>query len=563
MNILRKYFFGIFVLMVILFCPVMAITENFQSWGSSVLTGGIPPVGLTNALTGDLSLYMGPTGYPLYNTPIQNINQLLYSYAAYDMTSQDSTHTSCPIFTLEDSGYNTIASYGLPGQIAWPNPERAEMNIIGMQPTYWLNGVKQYTGSVISIYPSYLVIGEGNCGNVHVDNVVIGGTDPHVVGVLPSNWTIIKDLLNPIANGVYAWNNATQAWVLQNSNYFYIDADTSSQQSASSETFNILNTQTGTVVYTKTISNQASPQNTLQIPVSTFLNTSGVSTGQYTAEFAGYPASAAYFWVISQGAAITWSQTNYPQNTNGGITYQISNSYYQTSSYTYSIAIVNTAGSTLQTFALNTQSGTETVSLNSATYPAGVYYAELLATPVGGGTASIMNYAATQITVLDYISGFVNDAQTALPLVNAYVNVTQGLVNQAVLTSATGQYNLTQGWSVGAALTMVTNLTGYTNDAETFTPLAAGNINRNISLLSTSPSYSGTAVGGVVTDNQYYNPIPGATIYLANTTSSQQFSNSTNNAGYFYLNGLTHSYCYTESGKKAGYANLTLPTVCV
>ena len=132
MNILRKYFFGIFVLMVILFCPVMAITENFQSWGSSVLTGGIPPVGLTNALTGDLSLYMGPTGYPLYNTPIQNINQLLYSYAAYDMTSQDSTHTSCPIFTLEDSGYNTIASYGFPGQIAWPNPERAEMNIIGI-----------------------------------------------------------------------------------------------------------------------------------------------------------------------------------------------------------------------------------------------------------------------------------------------------------------------------------------------------------------------------------------------------------------------------------------------
>jgi hypothetical protein len=560
MNILRKYFFGIFVLMVTV-CPVMAITENFQSWGSSVFTpvanNEMTPnivLGSNNDVGLYASFYYGATGG---NPGFININPVLFSYAAWDINNGGYSPVSS--IYLEDSGHNVIASQGSP-----VGTGRFEVNIVGMQPKYYLNGVLYNTGPVLNIYPSYLDVGQGGeSGTGNFDNIVIGGTDPHVVGALPSNWTIIKDLLNPTANGVYAWNNATQAWVLQNSNYFYIDADTSSQQSASSETFNILNTQTGTVVYTKTISNQASPQNTLQIPVSTFLNTSGVSTGQYTAEFAGYPASAAYFWVISQGAAINWSQTNYPQNTNGGITYQISNSYYQTSSYTYSIAIVNTAGSTLQTFALNTQSGTETVSLNSATYPAGVYYAEVLATPVGGGTASIMTYAAMQITVLDYISGFVNDAQMALPLVNAYVNVTQGLVNQAVLTSATGQYNLTQGWSVGAALTMVTNLTGYTNDAETFTPLAAGNINRNISLLSTSPSYSGTAVGGVVTDNQYYNPIPGATIYLANTTSSQQFSNSTNNAGYFYLNGLTHSYCYTESGKKAGYANLTLPTVCV
>ena len=72
------------------------------------------------------------------------------------------------------------------------------------------------------------------------DDVVIGGSDPHVVGALPSNWTIIRDFINPLADGVYAWNPATSSWVLENSNSFYIDADTSSQQSATTEYFDIM-----------------------------------------------------------------------------------------------------------------------------------------------------------------------------------------------------------------------------------------------------------------------------------------------------------------------------------
>jgi hypothetical protein len=223
--------------------------------------------------------------------------------------------------------------------------------------------------------------------------------------------------------------------------------------------------------------------------------------------------------------------------------------------------IVSTTGTTLQTYTLTSQTGTESLQLNPTAYPPGAYYAEITATPVAGGTVSIMNYAAAQVTNYVYLGGYVMNAETGAVLQNANVSVSQSGTNVSVLTNAAGLYNVSIGLLSGSPINVVTNLTGFTTDTNSFTSLGAGTINLNISLLSTTPSSTGNAVGGILRDNQYGNPIPAATVYLVNGT--QVFGNITNIAGYYYVNRLTHGNTYTVSGLKAGYANTTLPQVSV
>ena len=552
----------LFVILALLLCvgsvgAVASVSESFQGWGSNVIGfGPSTTVQLYNASTGEINtaFVSGSGSY------IMNINPMQYNYVAVDSISAG----AYPGFTFLDSTKNSLLSCtdytgeGISG--------RYEFSISsGLTLSAYKDGSPiPYCSGTLSAYPSYFEPYVSTYDSFDVDNIVIGSTDPHVVGALPSNWTIINDLLNPLSDGVYAWNNATQAWVLKNNLYFYIDADTSSQAGLGNENFNILYTSSGAIVNTTKINGATSPRNTIQYNISQFIASASPTTnvyGEYTAEFQGYPASASNFWLISQGAAINWSQATYPQNVNALITYQISSSYYQTSTYTYSINIVNTAGTTVQTYALNSATGTETPTLSSATYSPGVYYAELMATPIAGGTATMMAYAPMQVTAYVYLSGYINNAQTSLPLPSAVVNVSQLGVTASVTSGASGVYNVTQNWLTGSAISVVTNLAGYTTDTETFTPLASANVNLNISLLSTSPAYSNIAAGGILKDNQYGNPIPSATVYYQNTSYSQIYSNTTNNAGYYYTPGLTHTYLYNAWGEKSGYANTTIPVV--
>ena len=553
------------VVLLLLGCvaSVGAISENFQSWGSSVMGGGSPPVVNSNSDAGTLALPEGLTEYPTYSPYIININPVIFSYAAWDgRTTNPGIANFCPQFVLEDSNHNVLVDQEVPGGSS-SSYNRVEVNIVGMQPRYYLNGVYQSSSPVLNIYPSYLAIGQGNCGpyDTWVDNIVIGGSDPHVVGALPSNWTIIRDFINPLADGVYAWNPATSSWVLENSNSFYIDADTSSQQSATTEYFDIM--YQGAIVNTTVIYPQTSPRNQIQYSVSQFVNSDLpggglVPDGEYTAEFRGYPQSAAYFWLTSNGAAVSWDKTSYPQSSTAIITYAITNSYYQPSTYTYSLAVVNTAGTTLQTYSLNSQTGTESLQLNPTTYPAGVYYAEVIATD-STGNKNIMNYAAMQVTGYSYISGYVMDAQAGTILPNATVNTTQGSATETEISNSNGSYTMTTGWLTGGALTVFTNKTGYTNDTRSFSPLAAGNIALNITLVSNNTTFSGAAIDGVVRDNQYGNPVTSATVNVYNTSTSESYITTTNIAGFYIVNNLVANRLYNITSAKSGYSPVSQP----
>ena len=556
------------LLLIACVASVGAVRENFQSWGSNTPISSVTGFSVVdrNSTTGQIELYA-----PLYPSNfIQNANPISFTYAAFDGSCGDyggGTGNVCFTYVVKlyDSAGNqmstALSATPTSGGVG-PVGNRFELNIIGRTPTLFRDGIQVATGTIISVNPSYMRLDwDSVYTTIVMDNYLIGESDPHVVGALPSNWTIIRDLINPAATGVFAWNNATQTWVAQNSHYFYIDADTSSQQSATTEYFDIM--YQGAIVNTTIIHDQTSPRNQIQYNVSEFLNTAYFSSvlpdGEYTAEFRGYPQSADYFWLISQGASVSWDKTTYPQSSTATLTYAVSNSYWQPSTYTYSLVVVNTAGTTLQTYSLNSQTGTELLQLNPTTYPAGAYYAEVIATD-NSGNKHIMNYAAAQVTSYSYISGYVMNAETGAVLSGATVNTTQGAVTESQTSSASG-YTMNTGWLTGGLLSVTTNLTGYTTDVQSFSPMAAGNIPLNITLLSTTPSHTGVSIGGIVRDNQYGNPVTSATVNVYNTSTSESYNNVTNIAGYYLVNNLVGNRLYNVSSTKSGYSNSTIAQV--
>jgi hypothetical protein len=533
-------------------------------------------MGTADSTIGDVSYIIYPSGYSsylgsgIYNWYVMPNVGTPFTYAAFD-TFASGTDAGVS-FTLYDGTKTSMGSFSTSNL---ETASRYELNMVGMQPRIFRGGVlignltcSGPNSPLCSVNPSYVAFGsaQGNTAwgateSMYTDNYIVGGSDPHVVGALPSNWTIIRDFINPSADGVYAWNPTTSAWVLENSNSFYIDADTSSQQTATTEYFDIL--YQGAIVNTTVIYPQTSPHNQIQYNVKQFINSnlSGggiVPDGEYTAEFRGYPQSAAYFWLTSNGAAVSWDKTSYPQSSTAIITYAITNSYYQPSTYTYSLAVVNTAGTTVQTYSLNSQTGTESLQLNPTTYPAGVYYAEVIATD-STGTKNIMNYAAMQVTGYSYISGYVMNAQTGTILPNATVNTTQGSATETEISNSNGSYTMTTGWLTGGALTVFTNKTGYANDTRSFSPLAAGNIPLNITLVSNNATFSGAAIDGVVRDNQYGNPVTSSTVNVYNTSTSESYSTTTNIAGFYIVNNLVANRLYNITSAKSGYSPVSQP----
>jgi hypothetical protein len=218
---------------------------------------------------------------------------------------------------------------------------------------------------------------------------------------------------------------------------------------------------------------------------------------------------------------------------------------------------MNTAGTYIKNTSINSQSGTVPIaSLTSTTYPAGTYYAEVIATSSSG--EYIMGYAGMEVTDYVYLGGYVM-RETGATLSGANVSVSQGTTTVNYFSDVNGTWgNTSQYWLTGSAITVLTNLTGYTNDVRSFAPVSAGSIPLNITLFNISPSYSGAAIGGVIRDDQYGNPVVGATYHTLNGTDT---TCTTNIAGVCINNNLVANALYNVSGSKTGYGNSTVHQV--
>jgi hypothetical protein len=453
--------------------------------------------------------------------------------------------------------------------------ERWELKMIGGTPTVFRNGVQYATGPIQSINPSYFEVGlqggsrYGAGGSVYSDNYLIGESDHHVVGALPSNWSILRDLINPSATGVYAWNPTTSTWVSMNSNYFYIDADTDTTDNIYTENFKIYNYDYGFVVNTTTIDSTIG-EHVIEYSLPQFLTSvnpvsaSGIPDGHYYAAFehsapdGGISQARGDFWVISSGASINWDKNTYAQNDAATIAYSVSAGYWNTATYSYRVDVVDIAGSVKKTQLVNTQTGNVQISdLDATTYPQGVYYAEIIATD-SSKVDHIMNYAPMSVTGYIYFTGYVMNAETGAVLSGANINVTQSTSSSTSTSLTGGIWNSSNNWLSGTPIVLNTTLTGYTQDLLSLTALSAKSITLNISLIPSPATTVGTSIGGIVRDNVYSNPIPGASVVVRNTTSGEYQIKTTNIAGYYRADNLYSGRLYDVWSSKTGYGNSTV-----
>lgn len=537
----------------LLVVPVLGTKENFQDWSGSSLTLSPPPsILLTGSTTGVIQSYVpGRDSYVF----ISETTPSAFTYFAVDYSLSGS---NIPVlsFRLYDANNNAIGSV-----MSTTGSGRAEIKISGGTPLIFINGVQNGSSSIISENPTSIRLSNANSNpdgtsNVYLDNIIIGETDHHITGSLPTNWSIQRDLINPAATGVYAWDSTTSEWVLENSYHFYVDAD---KEYLNSETLSIRHSG-GTVINATSL---LPVHNLVEYDLDQFLSTSTsvgttVPDGQYSVSWDSMSPPnwfADTFWIMSNGGVVSWNHDRYSQGDTATIDYTMSAGYFDLTTYTYALVIQDMYGSVKETIPINQQTGTESVTLTSSTYPSMVYNVLLQATTISDSSVHIMNYDGMEVTGYISFVGTVMDAETTLPISGAYVNVSQGTTTTNTSSLSSGEWNSTGNFLTGTVIRINATATGYDTYTNSFIPQIAKTIPLNISMMPLTKLCTGVCIGGIVNESVYHNPIPGATYHVRNGT---EFTATTNIAGYARVDSLSNGVLYDVWSTKTGFANSTI-----
>ena len=401
-----------------------------------------------------------------------------------------------------------------------------------------------------AIYGFYDTISGGyytTCNyNFAIDNIIQEtGSSTRIVGTIPKSWYIKNDMLGATVDGLYNNLNASIR-----TTYF-----TSTYGSGTNLNTNLeLVDSNGTVWETTPITGYAG---SAQLNLTHF-TASAAPFGLYQVRIGG-TATYDTLWYIGTGASVSWDKPQYPNGDTATISYDISSSYYDTITYDYKIIVMDIYGASVGTNStVTTQTGSIQKTLDSTTYPTGVYYAEIIATPKAGGAGIVMNYASTEIVGYVFFSGYVMNAETGAVLSGANINVTQSTSSSTSTSLTGGIWNSSNNWLSGTPIVLNTTLTGYTQDLLSLTALSAKSITLNISLIPSPATTVGTSIGGIVRDNVYSNPIPGASVVVRNTTSGEYQIKTTNIAGYYRADNLYSGRLYDVWSSKTGYGNSTV-----
>ena len=233
--------------------------------------------------------------------------------------------------------------------------------------------------------------------------------------------------------------------------------------------------------------------------------------------------------------------------------------YWAPSTYNYKIEVIDIYGAVQATYPVTTQTATVTHTW-AADQAIGLYYAVIIATPKTGTSPADdiwMNAAICNVDAYLTIYGYVHDAQTTNVISGANVNITQGLTVNNVATATDGNYTIT-GLSQGGTVSINASAAGYETYLHQFTPLRVGGLVLNFTLMPLSPSFTGTALGGVAREPPYNQTINSATIQIQNVTNGKYYTVSTNSVGYYIQNLMYPNIWYDIWGAKSGFMNSTV-----
>ena len=557
----------------LLSCPVLAWSDSMQNGAISYSIASS-----TSATFQSMYSYMTSTPKDMFGYSLINSGSPIYKGVLISpYISSSTSYYACSAYGASDGQSISYSEYASDRSVidafsvggSYSIPHRVEVVHSGIQTLAYVDGVLWGSRTVGTSSFYYFAFGPGQTSSTITNYVYDYSSsnayaDTAIVAVMPHTWGIQKSILSPTnvvmkdasGNTVYS-DHLTVRWSLgPQVDGWNITAPPNTRYSISIFTPSGYQAYTGYI----NITVAGSATGTVNIPFNaTYIGNMPIEYGIYNVYLydGGGTKSSDYFSVTSSGASIYWGSTLYATGSTATVTWNVDAGYWDTANYNYAIKVVDIYGNTKATYTVTTQTGSTTFSLSG--YDAGVYYAELTATPTAGGTAAILYYAATEVTnYATFSPGFVND-ETGAGISNATVLITQSSTNATYATAPNGSWVDTASWLAGTPVTIITTKTGYTSETRTFTPLVGGAIGINITLITSPPVYSGVAIPGIVNSSQYGNPISGATVHIkVNGTSTVLATNTSNNAGYYIFNSLVNGTVYDIWSSKTGFFNSTM-----
>jgi len=467
--------------------------------------------------------------------------------------------------SLYDSNGTLLWGYSILYGSAWV---RWEMKMNGNVAKVYLDGVLKSTSPALTQNPSHVAFGGWKTTqSPGYDDCIWGGSVPRFIFGMPENgYFIMKDILNPAASGFYQANTtlSTGSPVLINSFNF---TSTYGRNNGYNQTvsFMNLNGTIGREYYTGT-SFQTYGKYIIW-DVQGFVN-SGAPYGLYyttmqnQTDTTGF-ATSDLIPYIGSGASIQFDKNSYAVGETAILTTTITPAYYAaiTSPHVkiqdvFGTAVVDDTSIVFALMPNGDRVGTTTHTWTAADAD-GVYFGLVYGTY--GGNDILMNYDTADLTGILIVNGYVFNAENATVISGARVNITQGVTTDSVSSGTDGNYTSTSAFIANQPTTIVASKTGYETYQHVFTPLYAGAIQINLTLMPNSPIHAGYAVGGLARTPPYNRSISSASIEIVNSTDYNL--TTTNSVGYYLQNNLTAAKQYNVSGSKTGFSNSSIYSV--
>ena len=443
---------------------------------------------------------------------------------------------------------------------------RHEMKMSGGTPKIYINGVFQENGPALAQNPSYVEWQEINGGagvSANFDDYVIGEPGAMLMSLPEGNnetTIILKDIVNPAQSGLAFGENAT----IINSNYMggtwaRGNATIGGDVAQPNETIELRHLGTGTVYATNYTGTGLYGSMTWNIK--TMLIDSGAPQGDYGLY---RPSTGEYGDIItfkSNGASVAWSQPKYSVGDESSVIYFVlDGGYWDLSSFSYKVVILDPNYQFKQNSSLTSSSGTITYPFTENDIE-GVYHAWLIATN-HNGYEYILGADYTELVAFFGYGGNVSDGYTGLPIDNANITFTQGLSAAEILHSGPdGNYSSEPVFTTGSSVFVNATQTGYTPYQYSWVPLSSGTVSDlGITLYPIDPlgPSGGIGIGGVVRDKTIGRPIPDADVPVFNETNGQFYYKKTNAWGGYVCDpgtscGLVANRLYFVNASKIGY----------
>jgi len=509
-----------------------------------------------NASGGNSFIRTSGIGYVISQTP------LVMTYSATTLTEGNTIFVR-----LYDSSHTLMDTLTTTGVYAVPLYSRCELKIIGNQAYLYVNGVQKAVGAPLLINPSYIgwMGYDDGMGSPpgSVDDIVWGDTESRYIFGMPENgYFLQKDILSPASSGFYRTNQtvANGSPTLIFSTTF---PSTFGKNGGNTETVILTSPTSGTQL---TYSTGTAYAGSIQWNLSQFF-ASNANYGLYQTEITPQLNSSGFAtsdWIlyIGSGASIHFDKNSYAVGETATATVIVSDGYYDLATYSYHVVIQDIYGTEVYdapiSFSASPHTGTATYQW-ATTDNEGVYYGLIYAKRLSDNVELLMNYDTADLNSNLIINGYVFNAENATVISGATVNVTQGVTTDSLTTPADGNYSSTSSFSANAPTTIVASKSGYETYQHVFTPLYAGTIQINLTLMPTSPTYTGIALGGIARTPPYNRTINSATVYILNSTDGHSYTATTNAAGYYIQNNMAGaSHWFDIWGSKTGFSNSSI-----